>query len=312
MAEVMAIFSRAGAAKVPIAARIEAAEALGEAGDPRLGHWSASGHWVEVPAGRFWMGAQKDDPNGRLYDPDAEDRESPAHEVALDAFRIARYPVTVAEFQPFVEEQGYHREVWWATGGFGTFDRPDDWDEQVHHPNRPVTGVCWWEAMAWCAWQDARLRRAVGGLQVGSGEQLRLPTEAEWERAARGDDGRRYAWGDQAPDAERSNYKMNVGDPSPVGVYPNGATPAGVQDLTGNVWEWCLDGFDDKWYQEWRQQGLVDIPVRSGAASSRVLRGGSFGDGAEDLRAAFRGGFQPEDRDQGGGFRCVLGPRRQP
>ena len=243
------------------------------------------------------MRAQKKAPGDPDYDPKVYDDEYPPHLVELDAYRIARYPVTVGHYAAFVKDGGYDQARWWAAGGHGRFPAPADWETQCRTSNCPVTGVSWWEAMAWCAWQDGQRRRT--GDDQG---QVRLPSEAEWERAARGGDGRRWPWGGQGPNAEHANYAMNIGRPTPVGIYPAGAPPDGVQDLVGNVWEWCLDGFDDDWYQKCQQQSLVDNPVRAGDASSRVLRGGGFENGAGNLRATFRNG----------GFRCVLGPRRQP
>jgi formylglycine-generating enzyme required for sulfatase activity len=147
------------------------------------------------------------------------------HEVSLDGFRIARYPVTVGQYKQFVDDDGYMDRRWWEAGGFGQFPAPDDWEQQVEYPSRPVVSVSWWEAMAYCAWA-----------------RCRLPTEAEWERAARGTEARRYPWGIDEPDAARTNYGGNMGHPTPVGIYPLDVTPDSVLDMGGNVWEWCLDG----------------------------------------------------------------------
>jgi formylglycine-generating enzyme required for sulfatase activity len=162
-------------------------------------------------------------------------------EVRLErAFDIGRYPVTVQEYRRFMEDDGYRNEVWWKEGRAGDRSQPDQWEEQLLHPNRPVVNVTWYEAAAYCA--------SVGG---------RLPTEAEWERAARGTVGRKYAWGDEPPDPSRANYvETKVGKPTPVGLFPRGATPEGIQDLAGNVSEWTAD-----WYDE---------------GQLRVVRGGSW------------------------------------
>jgi len=143
-------------------------------------------------------------------------------------------------------------------GGFGEERMPRDWEQQLEHPNRPVVSVTWYEASAYCAW--------AGG---------RLLTGQEWEGAARGREGREYPWGAAEPDETRANYLENgPKHPTPVGLYPAGATPEGILDLAGNVWEWLDDWSDDK-----RQY--------------RVLRGGSWLNVSSSLRAAFRSGGLP-------------------
>jgi hypothetical protein len=188
LANVMAIFDRKQSRKVPVEERIAAADALGQAGDPRI-DFTRDDYWVTIPAGEFLMGAQRKDPQGKNYDPQATDeerkdeaewRETP-HEVRLNAYRIARYPVTVGQYEQFVRDDGYAEEKWWDAGGFGDFATPEGWDEQVVYPARPVVGLSWFEAAAFCAWA-----------------RVRLPTEAEWERAARGTVGRKYPWGDDS------------------------------------------------------------------------------------------------------------------
>jgi len=265
--------------------RVEVGEALGQAGDPRLA--SAEDNLVEVPGGTFWMGAQSQDPEARGYDEEAYPDEAPVHRVTLDPFRLGHYPVTVQEFRRFVEagDEGYGDPTMWDPKGWAWRERqaiaaPRSLSHQLRHPNRPVVEVSWYEADAYCRW--------AGG---------RLPTEAEWEYAARGEEGHRYPWGDEQPDDRRANYLMNVGRPTPVGIYPLGASPLAVRDLSGNVLEWCAGRFGD--YPE-----LSGPPNEASEDdASRVLRGGSFHYAPRFLRAAARYHNPPERRNGLVGFR---------
>jgi formylglycine-generating enzyme required for sulfatase activity len=283
---VLGIFEREKARGIDFTVRLEAAEALGQAGDPRL----AKNNWIPIPAGSFLMGAQKD-PSKPNYDREAQDYESPVHQVHLDEFHIGRYPVTVEEYRKFVEDvDGYGDERWWKGGGFDKRKEPTGWDEQVVHPNRPVVSVSWYEAAAYCAWLAARL------------PGVRLPTEAEWERAARGTSGRKYPWGSEKPDAERANYsESGVGHATPVGLYPRGATPEGIEDLAGNVWEWVADWCGEDYYAKSPRENAKG--PESGEA--RVLRGGSWSYSPGYLRAANRDRSRPDGRLGYFGFRCV-------
>lgn len=274
---VMAIFDPRKSRAVPIEERIAAADALGQVNDPRIDP-QREDYWAEIPAGKFWMGAQAKYPLGGNYDKDAFGNEAPLREVELLSFRVARFPVTVGQYRLFIEDHGYADRRWWVEGGFGSWTEPAAWEGQMAHPSRPVVGVSWFEAMAFCAW---------GG--------FRLPSEAEWERAARGLDARKYPWGKGDPDAERMNYHVNVGYPTPVGIYPLDRTPEGICDMGGNVWEWCRDVY--------RSYGGDRVE-----ASGRVIRGGSFWHDARDCRAALRYWFGPGYRIDFLGFRLAAVP----
>ena len=227
---------------------------------------------VPVPAGEFLMGSDM------AKDKLALDQELPQHRVFVDVFEIGKYPVTVAQFEAFVKATGhktmaekegkgvaYTGSTWeWVQGADWRHPRgpKSDVSGKMDHP---VTQVSWKDAVAFCDWLGAR-----------------LPTEAEWEKAARGTDGRLYPWGATAPDKTRCNFSMNVGDTTPVGQYPDGASPYGALDMSGNVWEWTSSLW--KGYKYDASDGREDLT----AAGSRVLRGGSFLINAGFVRCASR------------------------
>ena len=243
-----------------------------------------------IPGGTLWMGAQKTHPTGRGYDAEAWDDEAPVHRVGVPAFVVGRYPVTVAEYEAFLgaAPEGYLDARHWDPAGWkwraaAARTAPEDWEDQRPHRNRPVTGVSWYEAAAYCHW--------VGG---------RLPTEAEWEWVARGAKGRKYPWGSEPPTDGHANFGGRVGTPTPVGIYPGDVHEFEVRDLAGNVWEWCDDLFGA--YTE----GASPQTSASTTGTSRVLRGGSFYSFARVLRGAYRYIHTPPEFDNPHvGFRVV-------
>jgi formylglycine-generating enzyme required for sulfatase activity len=236
---------------------------------------------VWVPGGEFWMGASKV-PGAQNHDPGAYDDEAPVRRVRLtEGCWMGVHPVTNAQYRAFTAAAGHRPSEAWSREG-------RDGDEQ------PVTRVDWDDASAFCAW----VSRALG-------ERVALPTEAQWERAARGDDARKYPWGDAPPTPAHAVF-----DRAPlaaVGGRLAGVGPYGTHDQVGNVWEWCRDG-----YGPYPNVSGVDIDpcreVTSPDVAPRVVRGGSWGSlAAWLLRAARRDGSDPNDRGDGLGFRvCVL------
>jgi hypothetical protein len=180
---VLGIFDANNSAAIPLKTRLEAADALGQAGDPRLRIPSDPDYWIRVKN-----------------------------------FEIGKYPVTVQEYARFVEDGG---------------KQPEDWDEQLLRPNCPVVNVSWFDANAYCDWAG-----------------VRLPRDDEWVRAARGPEGSECPWGREAPDPERANFvATKVGRVTPVGLFPRGSTPDGIEDLAGNVREWADDPYASREYR---------------------------------------------------------------
>jgi formylglycine-generating enzyme required for sulfatase activity len=272
--------------------------------------------FCDIPAGPFRMG--RDAPDARAY-------EQPVHEcdIAYD-YKMARYPVTNAQYQHFVADGGYaHAPYWpeareagfWENGLFkGWLDneprnRAYDFGEPFNLANHPVVGVSWYEALAFCRWLAGRMR-ATGKLPPGW--EIRLPGEAEWEKAARGADGRRYPWGETA-DPGRANLKESgIGQTSAVGCFPGGASPYGVEEMSGNVWEWTrsLWGKDN-------EKPSFNYPYDAGdgrenlAASGnelRILRGGAWYSESDAGGCGFRDWYGPCDWYGSAGFRVVASP----
>jgi iron(II)-dependent oxidoreductase len=255
---------------------------------------------VLVPAGPFIMGT-----DDRVT---AYDNERPAHQVDLPAFRIDVAPVTNGEYLAFMQDGGYRRRALWSEAGWRWREevaveapvhwRPDNdgWRAMVFgrpvpiDPECPVVHVSWFEADAYARWAAKR-----------------LPTEAEWEKAAAWDPGRhlsrRYPWGERAPDADRANLDQRRLSPAPVGSFPRGRSPYGCLQMLGDVWEWT-----DTWFDGY--PGFEAFPYREYSEiffgrQYRVLRGGSFATAALVARNSFRNWDFPERRQIFAGFRCA-------
>jgi len=238
---------------------------------------------VKIPAGEFLMGS-----------PSREGRENerPQHTLYLPDYYIARTPVTNARFARFIEDGGYRRQEFWTEAGWWIKEEKDwTWprywqDNQWNQPDQPVVGVSWYEALAYARW--------AGGL---------LPGEAEWEKAARGTDGRLYPWGNDPPDSSRCNFNNKEKKTTPVTRYsPRGDSPYGCADMAGNIWEWTRSSFQSYPYDP--ADGRENLEARG----HRVLRGGSFDAGEKIVRCAFRNWHDPEDWYRDFGFRLVIAP----
>jgi len=241
---------------------------------------------VWIPGGTFLMGSSKehDRPN---HDPEANDAELPSHRVDLTGFWMSMYPITNQQYARFLAETGRT-----APASFT--------DRRFNDPAQPVVTVSWEDARAFSAWLNTYLAGA------------RLPTEAEWEYAARGTDGRRYPWGDELPDASRATFDQpwETGRPEVVGHTPGGKSPFDVHDLAGNVLEWCLDGKIDS-YGELEISSVDPCYFGDTRSGLRVVRGGSWTLGPQALRSASRSGLPFQDKPQDVGFRVVCGGARQ-
>jgi gamma-glutamyl hercynylcysteine S-oxide synthase len=237
--------------------------------------------WVHIPPSPAWIGA--DYPG-----------EGPPKQLDIPGFFIGRYAVNNGEFAHFIEDDGYRRPEFWSAKDFVwlkslNINEPAFWREALFNlPEKPVTGVSFYEAQAYARW--------VGG---------RLPTEIEWEKAARGTQGASYPWGEEEPDASCANFAPDF---VPVNIAPIkvldcalGDSPYGCRQMAGNVNEWCSDFFH------------IDTPVRRSPkmlvelrpSRRRVLKGGSWGSGASRLRASARWSSPAELRDNILGFRLA-------
>jgi len=222
---------------------------------------------VSIPAGEFTMGSQDGDPD-----------ERPVHKVHVDAFSMDVYEVTVGQYAAFLQAKA--------------IDQPSDWKtmNQPAHQKRPVANVDWADAAAYCKW-------------VGK----RLPTEAEWEKAARGTDGRLYPWGNDPPTPLHANFGKtdwnNHGVLAPIGTFEEGKSPYGIYDMAGNVWEWVSDWYDYNYYKT----SPLQNPTGPSSGGTKVIRGGAWNSSPRAMRSANRSLISPTDQGLDG-FRCAKTP----
>jgi formylglycine-generating enzyme required for sulfatase activity len=242
---------------------------------------------ILIPAGTFFMGGMD------VY---RENDEMPAHEVTLDAFWIDQVEVTNGMYNLCVQAGDCRppREL--------RSDNRENYFGNPEYQDFPVIFVTWHDANAYCQWAGRR-----------------LPTEAEWERAARGDDKRNYPWGDELPNEYNANGMNLVGDTSRVGSYAEGASPFGILDMAGNVWEWVADRYRPDYYSRSPSKNPPGPSAEEVFNTMRVLRGGSFQEDGVILRLANRNFLdgpdpkaQPDDEAYYGrssaiiGFRCAM------
>ncbi len=226
--------------------------------------------WVKVPGGKFWMGSEKGEYKN----------ERPLHRVDVAEFQIARVPTTNAQYALFVADAKVEPPEHWRGGG------PPKGKE-----NHPVVYVSWRDAQAYCRWLSEKIGKAV-----------RLPTEAEWEKTARGDtDQREHPWGDGWEELRCNSNELGLGDTSPVGLFLSGASPYGCLDMVGNVWEWCQSKYQAYPYEAEDGREVIDS-----SDDIRVLRGGAFSYFRGGARCAFRYDGHPNLRVGYFGFRVAV------
>ncbi len=311
---------------LPGTERALAGRSLAHLDDPRLEiNTLEDMRFCAVPAGPFRMGEVDNE-----------------HEVDLPYYLISRYPITNAHYEFFVESKGYaEAEYWqeaqtagyWEDGQFkGRFDnqprnRPFDYGEPYHLANHPVVGVSWYEALAFTRWLTDHWQEQN---YIQGDWQVYLPSEAQWEKAARGGltipntirrqsagagflqdrvetqsnsiPSRIYPWGDEFDVNKVNNLDTGIGSTSAVGSFFGGASPYGVEDISGNVWEWCSSLY--KKYPFDAKDGREDMTP----GGSRVLRGGSFINSPQFVRCAYRYSYNPDFWSYNYGFRVIVSP----
>jgi formylglycine-generating enzyme required for sulfatase activity len=255
---------------------------------------------VLVPAGPFLMGLPEND----LL---AENHEKPLRRVFLPDFWIDVYPITNAKFARFLADDGYQKREFWTDEGWRWLQRagvesPAQWGlAGWDGPDQPAAGVSWYEADAYARWAGRR-----------------LPTDAEWEKAARGDDGRRYPWGDEWPGAKHANFDMLVGRTTPVGLFPLGVSAHGCHDMAGNVNNWVSDWYWPEFGRYCVEHHLLQWPHLDDALRDRldvatmtakVDRGGGFATAQvhhEVLGCTRKVCWRPKTREPWNGFRTAV------
>ena len=291
--------------------RAAAGVALGRLGDPRQDVTCDVPVIVLIPRGEFIMGSErrKGQPGyDELSQWDDESTKAGApFRLNLPAYRIGKYPVTVAQYRRFVEAGGYDPQesaAFWPGDGLDWLRKsgqqaPYYWDDPTWNvDNHPVVGVTWYEAVAYCAW-----------LSATTGRRFRLPDEAMWEKAARGTDGRRWPWGNEWDAPKLNSRDGGIGRTSAVGIFPTGRSPYEVFDCAGNVLEWCSGpGYSSGASYPFQPRPYTDKAYQeelTSSAGTRALRGGAWNNDDLFTRAAYRHFNNPHHRNYNVGFRVV-------
>mgnify|MGYP000979676654 CR=1 FL=1 len=239
---------------------------------------------ILIPEGEFLMGSTMEQTALAIKDGADQNwvkNETPQHSIYLSDYFIGKYPITNLEYQAFIVDAKYKSPQGWEGDQF-----PDG------KGGHPVVSVSWGDANMYCEW-----------LSKKTGKPYRLPTEAEWEKAARGTDGRIYPWGDTFVVLMANTAETKIGDTSDVGKFsPQGDSPYGCADMVGNVWEWCSDWLDEN---EYRNRKVAKDPQGPGTGSYRVLRGGSFINNKGYCRCTDRGKYNPFNLGRNYGFRVA-------
>ena len=298
--------------------RAQASIALGQLGDDRPGVGTRPRAGRKAMPDLAWTGVIQPDNFIMGGEGEFEGTRRFSHRLP-HPFCVAVYPVTVAQFEPFIQDGGYARKELWTKAGWQWREktqrtRPDDYASAFQTRNHPRVGVTWYEAIAFCKWLNTAFTPEELMLPDKSWK-VTLPSEPEWERAARHNDGREYPWdpADQAKPASRSNCReTGIGHTTAVGLFPSGKAVCGAHDIAGNVWEWTRSlwgkdvmksSFD---YPYTLQDGREDLDAP--AAVLRVLRGGSWNLYAGSARCAFRNWNPPDFRNSRVGFRVAASP----
>ncbi|UCH94179.1 MAG: formylglycine-generating enzyme family protein [Candidatus Aminicenantes bacterium] len=240
---------------------------------------------VLVPAGEFIRGSEK------------FENAKPVQSIYLDAYMIGKYTVTNQEFKRFVDSEGYYKEEYWEVDGWRwrkdeDITEPFYWyDSQWNGPNFPVVGISWFEANAYANW-----------LAKVTGKPFRLPTEAEWEKAACGTDGREYPWGNKFFENLCNTDESGLGRTMPVGLFPAAQSPYCCMDMVGNILEWCADYYDSEYYKK----SPLKNPKGPEFCSNRVLRGGGWANGPVTCTSNIRLYLPPATRLSTMGFRLAM------
>jgi len=232
--------------------------------------------WISIPAGRVTLEMGWDGQGG---DYTKNYSREPLGTYVVDNFLISKYPVTNQQYQMFIKDNGYETDQWWQELA-ERYKRPGPYEAIENHPRGAVT---WYEAIAFCRWLSSKL-----------GQDVMLPTEQQWQRAAQGDDGREYPWGNIFDPGLCNTWESHNHGSTPVDRYPNGHSPFGVFDMSGNVYEWCLNDYFNP-----ANTGITGV-------SERATRGGNYMFRYDHAHISYRPFSRPNYRVLSIGFRVVM------